>query len=421
MRAEEFLSAIREIIPYARHFEGKTFIVALRSTDEEKRRRLCEDLNLLLALGVRLVVVLGAPPGLLPEEPSAPAISFEVMENISAVMAKEAFLWQASFCARTGSTPMAASRRKVLLSNLVLARPYGVRGGKDHGYFGETRAVDAAGLRALLGQGYVFLLPVLAPSATGELFLLDHAELAGAVARAVSPEKLIFFLEENAFAPLLPHAGQALDLEEAQDALGRLSCGEALAALRAACAYAKHVEGVHLLPAKKETLLLEIFTHQGVGVMVRQNPWGEMRPAKPEDLPAIAALIAPLEQTGALRLRSRHMLEEELGYFHVLEEAGMILGTVAVLPYLQEEAAEIACLAVHPDVQKMGAGDRLLRCALDEAKVMGAKRVFALSTMSVHWFLERGFMRSAADALPLRRQEHYDLTRRPIVLVKELS
>ena len=53
-----------------------------------------------------------------------------------------------------------------------------------------------------------------------------------------------------------------------------------------------------------------------------------MRAARADDLEGIAALLAPLETKGILKLRSRHQLAAELSHYTVIERETQLLGAL---------------------------------------------------------------------------------------------
>jgi amino-acid N-acetyltransferase len=82
----------------------------------------------------------------------------------------------------------------------------------------------------------------------------------------------------------------------------------------AACS--RGVARSHLLSFEREGALLEeLFTHDGSGTLIAQNPYEQARTADIDDIASIVELIRPLEDTGALVRRSRERLEEEIGLF----------------------------------------------------------------------------------------------------------
>ncbi|MEW7000476.1 GNAT family N-acetyltransferase [Serratia ureilytica] len=61
----------------------------------------------------------------------------------------------------------------------------------------------------------------------------------------------------------------------------------------------------------------------------------------------------------------------------------------------------MACVAVHPDYRSSSRGEMLLQRVENQARQMGLKKLFVLTTRSIHWFrawLYPGGGRRAADA-----------------------
>ena len=114
------------------------------------------------------------------------------------------------------------------------------------------------------------------------------------------------------------------------------------------------------------------------------------------------------------------MIERDVEKFTVLEHDGVIYGCVALMPYLSENMAEMACLIVQPEWQGSGEGEMLLRHAESKARAMGAKRLFVLTTRTSHWFMKRGFVQGGISDLPKERQTHYNRSRNSLVFIKKL-
>jgi amino-acid N-acetyltransferase len=215
-----------------------------------------------------------------------------------------------------------------------------------------------------------------------------------------------------------------LTVSEAESALrtradlpedARLYLPAAIKACRAA------VPRVHLLSRHVDgAILLELFTHDGVGTLVARDPLERLREAGIEDVGGVLGLSEPLEADGTLVKRSRELLEMEIGRFILLEHDKVIVGCAALYPFATERAAELACLAVHPEYRNAGAGDHLLRHIEGKARQAGVERLFVLTTRAGHWFIERGFEQRDVSALPEQRQALYNYQRRSQVFVKEL-
>jgi amino-acid N-acetyltransferase len=189
---------------------------------------------------------------------------------------------------------------------------------------------------------------------------------------------------------------------------------------RAVSACRAGVKRAHLISRHADgALLLELFTHRGVGTMVTQDPLEKLRPARIDDIGGILRLIEPLEVDGTLVKRNRDLLEMEIERFFVLEHDRVIIGCAALYQF-DHGMAELAGLAVHPDHRRAGAGERLLQAVEVRAKQRKVRRLFVLTTRTAHWFIERGFNAASVSELPRRKQDLYNYQRRSQVFIKNL-
>ena len=190
----------------------------------------------------------------------------------------------------------------------------------------------------------------------------------------------------------------------------------------AASACRAGVGRVHLLERSQDGILLtELFTRDGAGTLVTAEPYERIRRAHIDDVGGILELIEPLEQSGVLVKRSRERLEQEIDRFCVIERDHMVIACAAVYPFAKEQAAELACVAVHPDYREGGRGDALLSFVESQARDAALKELFVLSTRTSHWFRERGFQQATVDRLPRRRRDLYNWRRGAKVFIKPLS
>ena len=64
--------------------------------------------------------------------------------------------------------------------------------------------------------------------------------------------------------------------------------------------------------------------------------------------------------------------------------------------------------------------EKVLRRIEQRARAMGIKRLFVLTTRTMHWFLKRGFVEASIEDLPPNRRDMYNWQRRSKVLIKAL-
>ena len=96
--------------------------------------------------------------------------------------------------------------------------------------------------------------------------------------------------------------------------------------------------------------------------------------------------------------RSLNELYESLRDFWVCEENKKITGCAA-LHISWDDLAEIKSIAVARNRQKKGLGKELILACLDEAKKLGAKKIFVL-TYKPEFFKKFGFKKVKTSELP---------------------
>jgi amino-acid N-acetyltransferase len=164
-------------------------------------------------------------------------------------------------------------------------------------------------------------------------------------------------------------------------------------------------------------VLQELFTREGKGSLVSGDNFDLLRQATINDVAGILALITPLEQNGTLVTRSRELLENEIANFQVVELEGSLIACAAFYP-LSQDAGELACIAIDEHYRNKGYGNRLLHKLEANAKAMGFNQVFVLTTVTDHWFIEKGFKVDSIDGLPEGKKLLYNYQRNSKVLSK---
>jgi amino-acid N-acetyltransferase len=319
---------------------------------------------------------------------------------------------------------MAGADIRVASGNFIMAKPLGVLDGVDFMHTGEVRKMDAGAIQKRLEDNELVLLSPLGYSPTGEVFNLALEDVATSTAIALKAEKLIFLMDTVGVTGRRGELLRNLTVRQAHQILERPGTGENDVPLYLPLAVRACEHGVkraHLISGHiDDGLLLELFTHKGVGTMLTPDPIETLRQAKIEDIGGILRLIEPLEQEGILVKRGRDRLEREIGRFVVLEHDKLLVGCAALYPFTDEKAGELACLVVHPEFRNGGAGERMLTEIELRARRQKLKRLFVLTTRAEHWFVERGFAETGIDVLPRQKRSLYNYQRRSVVLVKRV-
>lgn len=435
--SETFVQWVRAAAPFVHVFRGRTFVIAFDGevVADGRFAQIVQDLNLLASLGVRLVLVHGTRPqidALMEERGLRPRYVRDVRVTDEATLkcVKEAngrvrLEIEALLSMGLPNSPMANSTIRVASGNFIVARPRGVLDGVDLQYSGEVRKVNAEMLQARLQDGEIAMVSPLGYSPTGEIFNLTVEDVAAAVAVALRADKLLFLFEGPGIANAKGQLLHELTVSDAEKLLARptrLAIDVQLYLPPAIAAVKKGVRRVHFVDRDREgALLLELFSQEGVGSMLTQDPLETLRPARIEDVGGILLLIEPLEREGVLVKRGRELIEREIDHFVVVEHDGIVIGCGALYPFPESRSAELACIAVHPNRRDAGVGERLLEFMEDEARRRRFNRLFALTTRATHWFIERGFAEAGVDELPAKKQALYNLQRNSKVLTKSLK
>ena len=391
-------------------------------------------MNLLAALGVQLVLVHGARPQIeakLNEARHAGRVhkGVRVTDGFALAAAKEAsgrlrVEIEALLSMGLPNSPMAGADIRVASGNFITAKPLGVLDGVDYMHTGEVRKVHAAAIGKRLADNELVLLSPLGYSPTGEVFNVTLEDVAASAAIALRAEKLIFMMDTPGVAGRRGELLRELTVKQAKARIARGTQAESDVRFYLPWAVRACEEGVkraHLISGHiDDALLLELFTHKGVGTLITPDPIQTLRPARVDDIGGILQLIEPLEAEGTLVKRNRSLLESEVNRFVVIEHDGIVIACAALYPFPEERVGELAGLAVRPDFRNQGAGERLLKEIEVRARRMKLKRLFVLTTRAEHWFVERGFTETDIEALPAPKRALYNLQRRSVVLVKRI-
>ena len=437
-----FVPWFRAVAPYIHAYRGKTFVVAMAGEliAAGKLNTFVQDLAILHAMGIKLVLVHGFRPQVTEQLALKGHVSryhrgIRITDPVALDAAQEAagqlrFEIEAAFSQGLPNTPMANATVRVFSGNFLTARPLGIVDGIDFMQSGVVRRVDHGAIRRAIDIGAMVLLSPFGFSPTGEAFNLTMEDVATSTAIALQADKLVFMTE---IAGIREHADDpesAIDTELAVADAKRL-----LAALpppshpSEPAFYLQHcvraceggVERSHILPfAGDGALLLEVFTHDGIGTMVVDEKLESLREATADDVGGILQLIEPFERDGTLARRERTEIERDIASFTVIAHDGVIFGCAALNPYPEARTGEMAALTVSPVSQGQGDGERILKRVEQRARAMGLESIFVLTTRTMHWFIKRGFQNVDPDWLPEARKRKYNWDRRSQVLVKKL-
>ena len=272
-----------EALPYIRRFAGKTVVVkfggnAIAGTSEHDALSLfAEDIVLMHTVGIRPVVVHGGGPQInemltrLNIESSFSnglrVTDAATMEVVQMVLNGQVNPQIVSAINTHGNVAVGLSGEDGRTLQCVPRDP-------TLGFVGDIERVRSHVIDGLLADGLVPVLSTVGVDVNGQPYNVNADTAAGAIAEALSAEKIIY---------LTDIAGLRKDIDDASSLIQRISVTD-LSALIAdgtisggmipkieSCMQAVKggVKSAHILDGRiAHVLLLELFTDQGVGTMI---------------------------------------------------------------------------------------------------------------------------------------------------------
>lgn len=439
-RTTGLVEGLRHSVPYINAHQGKVFVIFLTDSaiESDNYPNIINDIGLLHSLGIKLVIVYGTRKQIdaaLAKQAISPIYhkSIRVTSKPTLVAIKQvAGLLQFDITSRLSmslrNTPLASAQIHVVSGNFIIARPLGVSNGIDYCHTGKIRRINCDRINKQLQNNNIVLLGPISVSVTGESFNLASEEIAAEVAIQLQADKLISYCHQqgitddnkNVIANLLPNDAEHYAEKKLRhdDPL----CNEANLLKMAARACRNGVHRCHIISYHIDgALLQEIFSRDGIGTQVSMAYSEQIRDASSHDIAGILDLIKPLEDEGILVPRYRQQLENEISQFIVIERDNIKIGCACLKPFEKEQMGEMACMAIHPNYRSSSRGDTLLFKTIQKAKKLNLTKLFVLTTQSIHWFQERGFVPASVDDLPARKKAQYNYQRNSKVLVLELN
>lgn len=281
-----------EALPYIQTYEGKTFVIkygGAAMTDERLKQTFAKDVTILRKIGINIIIVHGGGKAITETAAkldvqtkfvNGQRYTDERMMNVVVmVLAGSINKEIVNLININGGNAVGLCGAD---NNLLRARRQS-SGGNDLGLVGEIVSVNVPFIQLLLQNG---MMPVIAPVGMGE-----HGELlnvnadpgAAAVATALKAEKLVYLSDVegilsggNRISTLTKRGADRMVAEgsifggmipKIQSAFSTLEAG---------------VRKVHIVDGRvKHSLLLEIFTDEGIGTqMIHEEDAGVQEPIR---------------------------------------------------------------------------------------------------------------------------------------------
>jgi acetylglutamate kinase len=268
-----------EALPYIQTYEGKTFVIKYGGavmTEERLKQTFAKDVTILRKIGINIIIVHGGG-----KEITATANSLgiattfvdgqrytdeKMIEVVLMVLAGQINKEIVNLINTNGGNAIGLCG----VDNMLLRARKMVTDGKDLGLVGEITAVNVQFLSLLLQNG---MMPVIAPIGVGEggqIYNINADLAAGAVATALKAEKLVY-LSDTEGVLVKEKLVSSMTKNEANTfiAQGEIFGGMIPKVTSAFETLDAGVNKVHIIDGRiKHSLLLEIFTDEGIGTQM---------------------------------------------------------------------------------------------------------------------------------------------------------
>lgn len=275
---------LMEAMPYLQAFRGKTVVVKYGGSamvDEQLRHSFAGDVTMLALVGMKPVVVHGGGPQI-DESLLRFGIKSDWVDGLRVSDATTVRIVQSVLAGEVNPDIV----RLLIGHEARAAGITGIDGGlfgatqKDPalGFVGEVAHVDPEIILGMLEHG---LVPVIAPLGRGlddgQVYNLNADTAAGQLASALQAEKLVYLTDVEGLYRSVGDDDSLIQKMNLSDARtlhdsGSISGGMLPKLESCIAAMDAGVRRAHILDGRvQHALLLEIFTPEGIGTMIRQD------------------------------------------------------------------------------------------------------------------------------------------------------
>ena len=274
-----------ESLPFIKEFRNTTVVIKYGGSamvDEGLRNTFADDIAMLYYVGIDPVIVHGGGPhiskamnqrGVEPQFVEGQRITDgETMRVVQSTLAGEINPDIVRLINTHGSV---ATGINGLDGNLFVAQP------KDErlGFVGEITEVNTDLIASLQDREFVPVIAPLARGEDGEVYNVNADAAAGALAAALGAKKLIFLTDVEGLYRVFGKEDTLIARSTAdgiKDLLGSGTVSAGMLPKLQACVKAIEagVERVHILDGRiQHSVLLEVFTPEGIGTTITKEPF----------------------------------------------------------------------------------------------------------------------------------------------------
>jgi len=272
-----------QALPYIKEYAGKTIVVKYGGAamlDESLRAAVMQDIVLMRYVGINPIVVHGGGPEIseamhrMGKEPQfvggLRVTDAETMEIVEMVLAGKTNKGIVAHLNQQGAQAVGLSGKD---GNLIVAERETTKG--DIGFVGRVAQINPALIHTLTGAGYIPVISSVAIGKAGESYNVNADTVAGELASALGATKLIMMTDVDGIYQDFADKDSLIREMSAKDARQLITDGhvdKGMIPKVEACvtAIAGGVERTHILDGRlPHALLIEIFTNQGIGTMIK--------------------------------------------------------------------------------------------------------------------------------------------------------
>jgi len=272
-----------QALPYIKQYAGKTVVVKYGGAamlDAALQAAVMQDVVLMRYVGINPILVHGGGPEIseamqrMGKEPhfvgGLRVTDAETMEIVEMVLAGKTNKGIVALLNQQGALAVGLSGKD---ANLIVAERETTKG--DIGFVGRVTQINPALLHTLAGAGYIPVLSTVAVGRAGESYNVNADTVAGELAAALGAARLVVLTDVAGIYQDFADKDSLVREMSPQDARQMITDGHVdkgmipkieacVAAVKAGVERATIIDG-----RQPHALLMELFTHEGLGTMIR--------------------------------------------------------------------------------------------------------------------------------------------------------
>jgi len=272
-----------QALPYIKQYAGKTVVVKYGGAamlDEALKAAVMQDIVLMRYVGINPIVVHGGGPEIseamqrMGKEPQfvggLRVTDAETMEIVEMVLAGKTNKGIVAHLNQQGALAVGLSGKD---GNLIVAERETTKG--DIGFVGRVTQINPALLHTLVAAGYIPVISTVAIGKNGESYNVNADTVAGELAAALGAVKLVMMTDVEGIYQDFADKDSLIREMSAKDARQLITDGhvdKGMIPKVEACVIAVGggVERASILDGRlPHSLLIELFTHEGIGTMIK--------------------------------------------------------------------------------------------------------------------------------------------------------